>query len=94
MRPGRVMNGTLSTISLYSHDYFHLEGIGHATKASRELGSAPIYDSYSPTYNPSHGPQEGERNAPRTLVTLHLSNHRQVARENPCTKSRVNGSKF
>lgn len=63
--------------SLYSpshsqYDYFHLEGIGHAMKAPRELGSAPIYDSYSPTYNPSHGPQEGERDAPRTLVTLHL----------------------
>lgn len=62
----------LNAISLY-HDYFHLEGIGHAMKASRELGSAPIYDSYSPTYNPSHGPQERERDAPRTPVTLHLS---------------------
>jgi len=67
-----------------THDYFHLEGIGHAMKTSRELGSAPIYDSYSPTYNPSHGSQEGERNAPRTLVILHLSN-RQVTRENSCT---------
>lgn len=58
MRRGRVINGALSTlaISLYNHDYFHLEGIGHAMKAPRELGSAPIYDSYSPTYNPSHGP--------------------------------------
>jgi len=44
----------------------------HAMNASRELGSAPIYDSYSPTYDSSHGPQEGERDAPRTLVTLHL----------------------
>lgn len=71
MRPERVINGVLSTISLYNHDYFHLEGI--AMKASRELGSAPIYDSYGPTYNPSHGPKEGERDAPCKPVTLHLS---------------------
>jgi len=65
----RVINGTLSTISLYNRDYFPRR---HAMNASRELGSAPIYDSYSPTYDSSHGPQEGERDAPRTLVTLHL----------------------
>lgn len=71
MRLERVINGVLSTISLYNHDYFHLEGI--AMKASRELGFAPIYDSYGPTYNPSHGLKEGERDAPRKPVTLHLS---------------------
>lgn len=50
MRPERVINGMLSTISLCNHDCF-LEGI--AMKTSRELGSALIYGSYGPTYNPS-----------------------------------------
>lgn len=32
----------------------YLGGIGHAMKVTRELGSAPVCDSYSPTYSLSH----------------------------------------
>jgi len=65
----RVINGTLYYLTLQPRLFPPRR---HAMNASRELGSAPIYDSYSPTYDSSHGPQEGERDAPRTLVTLHL----------------------
>jgi len=77
-----AINSATLYSSRYNRDYFHLEGIGHAMKAIQELGSAPIYDSYNSTYNPSHGPRKGERDAPRTLVTLHLPTPSWVARGN------------